>query len=117
MDGGPLMTLTELRALAQAATPGPWTADVGDPRWIAGASVWADQRGGRRCFANHLAPAMAQYIAALSPSVIVAMLDVIAAGDRMRLSPNHTHCPSCAANQATFDAARDALDEAMGDKP
>jgi hypothetical protein len=74
--------MTDLRALAEAATPGPWRAEKYVPSldddwtegtygwWVEGLD-WADDSGE---FRNFTGP-NAAYIAAVSPDVVLALLD------------------------------------------
>lgn len=83
--------MTDLRRLAEAATPGPWTTDYGGQNWwIAAcgigdddATIWSPNPptpdlGGEREDDNGEADRRnAAYIAACSPEVILALLDVV----------------------------------------
>lgn len=86
---------TELRRLAEAATPGPWTHgwSDGSGRWTAfteGATIAADFEfespgvvvGGRDSWGvpfGVIRESDAEYIAAVSPDVVLALLDEIEA--------------------------------------
>ena len=68
----------ELRRLAIAATPGPWTADgdlVAQPRGHYRIPIC----GGDQC--NFLIPVDAEFIAAANPMTVLALLDEV---DRLR---------------------------------
>jgi hypothetical protein len=71
--------MTDLRALAEAATPGPWARSEvpGDTL-----TVYQDSSGGAIAWVNgdnetgpHHPSADAAYIAAVSPDVVLALLD------------------------------------------
>jgi hypothetical protein len=82
-------TMTDLCALAEAATPGPWTLDGrGWQWWIAscgigddGMAVWSpnsptpDHDGEREDDGGEADRRNAAYIAAVSPDVVLALLD------------------------------------------
>jgi hypothetical protein len=99
--------LTELRRLAEAATPGPWKWD-GDvcaydseqeAPWLLGNRDRRVLYGKIRCDNSWTA----ELIAACSPERIIAMLDVIAAADAMR--------ESCVLDIPVYDATRARLEE------
>ena len=107
-----MTTLTELRALALAATPGPWVQQPDG--WTVRRVVAQDasQRGWRVAYTYASGPdrveqevADAAYIAALSPERVLAMLDVIEAAKAMR------DYAGVMPGAYVFDAALAALDK------
>ena len=86
------MTLTELRKLAEAATPGPWVCDwkMSDPideDEIPDVSVWQEEcfktgkflmNNAESCPAFDLSVANGNFIAAANPATIIHLLDLIA---------------------------------------
>jgi hypothetical protein len=102
MAGGKGMTLDDLAALAEQATPGPWAEvgrDVGHDEMVAAGMNPGDARGLgceiegppeawlRGQFARH---ADAAYIAACSPAVIKALVAVAKAADVLLLDSGRT---------------------------
>ena len=82
------MTLAELRALALAATPGPWILEPSDPdqpsRYVRTCGAMGDASPTSiRC----LNLGDSSYIAALSPDVILRLLAVVEAAKAYR-NPN-----------------------------
>lgn len=83
------MTAPDLRALAEAATPGPWQANVLGSEGYAVVGDTGRRFAGDRVRLGHIArcghesweidKANAAYIAAASPDVILALLDEIEA--------------------------------------
>jgi hypothetical protein len=65
--------LTELRRLAQAATPGEWSADF-DAQYMSGDAYRVETAD--RVIARDLAEADALYLAALSPARVLALVEV-----------------------------------------
>lgn len=78
------MTLTHLRALAEAATPGPWVSPTGDYVWAGEHEniliASSDEEG--RSFAERRADM--NYIAYMHPQRVLALIDVIEAAKAMR---------------------------------
>jgi hypothetical protein len=97
--------LDELERLARAATPGPWSAE---------SQFRVKHRRGYRAWddvAQTMTSDDSAYIAALSPEVVLALIDVVRAADEMRAErQNSTYIPVAAI--AAFDAARARLGEA-----
>ena len=95
----PTPDLTELRRLAEAATPGPWVAatgaaliaDAGDDATHVWYRRWRDERflSIGKVLDNELdqtTPEDADYIAAANPAVVLALLD---AADALRAELAH----------------------------
>ena len=93
--------LAELRRLAEAATPGPWESDglevcqhwsLPEP-WHA--VVNAEISCGPYCYGGSVRPierdADAAYIAALSPAVVLALLDAAAERDELAAAWDEGH--------------------------
>ena len=91
-----MTALTDLRALALAATPGKWELeDFG-----AAGNGWCRQAG---VFENQ------PYIAALSPERVLAMIAVIEAAKAMR--DMYSATGDWTQSRGSFDAALDALEK------
>ena len=95
--------LANLRALAEAATPGPWTVqdhadDDGDdaPRIVAPDSQepenpWFVAEACACCGPGDATPANARYIAAVSPDVVMGLLDALAEAEASRLAAENAN--------------------------
>lgn len=105
-----MTTLADLKALADAATPGPWHSVLpGDVAWA--------HRHKYRCVAFGkrdsdyttcpLQPPDARYIAACSPEVIKALVAVAEAAERT--SEAYFHGPAANSHAYALRAALDAL--------
>lgn len=79
------MTDTDrLRAIAQAATPGPWWNDVADDTFGQSEHFVASKDRGRQVCSYCSDPdesADAEYIATFDPLLVAAMLDVVLAAE------------------------------------
>jgi hypothetical protein len=64
--------MSDLRRLAEQATPGPWTARGEAPRDVL--TVWEEGERGRLIVCEHAGPD-AEFIAACDPQTIIALLD------------------------------------------
>lgn len=62
------MNIEELKLLAEAATPGPWTAR----NYIAGVGCGVDSPLGDVC--HHTTRAVAEYIAAANPAAVLELI-------------------------------------------
>ena len=106
------MTITpdvraRLRALADAATPGPWEADLSDP-----SPAWAAVTTPDRCIAEHLTREDAQLVAA-ARAAVPALLDALDAAEAERDHARSIAVSAGAAAQQTItelEAERDHLD-------
>ncbi len=93
------MKLTDLRALAAAALPGPWSAN-------GTSNVFSETDRSSVADTHNLEDAA--YIAALDPATVIALLDCIDAADALR-GEGYEPRPGVAKVER-YDAARAALD-------
>lgn len=127
-----MTSLTELRELADKATPGPWAVDDSDPsdvivrtaldlRWVANIGNWsrqlplppaADNDRLRQVYEVDIRDA--RYIAACSPEVVKALVAVAEAAEEY-LAYGYPRGTSHPADEAAHrvDIALDALKEVL----
>jgi hypothetical protein len=114
-------TLSRLRGLAEKATPGPWTVHIAGQRGYYTIEIPESADHERKHMdeptdGHSVTGPMRDYIAALDPQTVLAMIDCIAAADAMRERSVAEHdgisldCVKCKAVR-DYDAARAALEK------
>jgi hypothetical protein len=107
------MTISELRAAAQAATPGPWT-----PCNTKGAMVVATSPDGEYVYTDQQSFENRAYIALASPDTVLALLDVVEAAQALIAAVEGCRAASEAAitqkgAAEAFEQGYDPLDAAL----
>src|SRR4029077_15325576 len=108
------MTLSQLRALAAAATPGPWTPSAERGGVLTKFKLFAGVFYKRdTLLLKTPRDEDAAYIAALSPEVVTALCDVAEASEALLIPSAHTSTNGEKCRGCVLDAALSRLQEVL----